>query len=262
MTAYPGRMEFVEVTRAGAVGVVRIDRPPVNAISEALAEELERAFTDMGDDDIRAVVVTGQPHFAAGADIKGFQETLERGERERTARGLKRAIRVLDDLAKPTIAAVHGFALGGGLELALACDFRYLAEDARVGQPEVILGLIPGAGGTQRLPRVVGSQRARELIYTGRQVDAGEALEIGLADRVAPKSDLLEMAMEDAREWATKATVAIAAAKRAINEGGRLPFDEGLVIEEEGFDRVFASRDGAEGVAAFVDKRPPDFTGR
>ena len=255
-------MEFVQVTREGAVGAVRIDRPPVNAISEALAGELERAFDEMGDDDIRSVVITGQPHFAAGADIKGFQDTLERGERETMARGLKRAIKVLEELAKPTIAAVHGFALGGGLELALACDFRYLAEDAVVGQPEVLLGLIPGAGGTQRLPRVVGSQRAREMIYTGRQVDAGEALEIGLADRVAPTSDLLEIAMEDAREWATKATVAIAAAKRAISEGTRLPLDEGLGVEGEGFDRTFGSQDGAEGVLAFVEKRAPDFTGR
>jgi len=250
------------LSREGAVGVVRIDRPPVNAISEALAVELVEAFSDMFDPAVRAVVVTGQPHFAAGADIKGFQQTLERAGTEGTARSLKRAIKVLEELQKPTIAAVHGFALGGGLELALACDFRYLATDAMVGQPEVLLGLIPGAGGTQRLPRVVGTQRARELIYTGRRIDADEALAIGLADRVAPAADLVGLAMEDARNWAIKATVAIAAAKRAINEGSRLPLDHGLMIEEEGFDRTFASKDGAEGISAFVEKRSPDFTGR
>lgn len=254
-------MEFVEVTREVAVGLVRIDRPPVNAMSEALAGELEEAFAAMADDTVRAVVVTGQPHFAAGADIKGFQESLGTGSRESTARGLKRAISVLEELEKPTIAAVHGFALGGGLELALACDFRYLATNAVVGQPEVILGLIPGAGGTQRLPIVVGAQRARELVYSGRQVAADEALEIGLADKVVPEGELNDLAMADARDWATKATVAIAAAKRAINQGSRLPIDEGLLIEEEGFDRTFASEDGAEGISAFIEKRPPKFTG-
>ena len=143
---------------------------------EQVAQELDEAFTACEDPAIRAVVVTGQPHFAAGADIKGFKETFDSGGRERTASTLLDAIAKLDNLPKPTIAAVHGFALGGGCELSLGCDFRYVAEDARIGQPEVLLGLIPGAGGTQRLQRVVGYQRAKDLVYTGRQVEAEEAL--------------------------------------------------------------------------------------
>ncbi|MGD2043192.1 MAG: enoyl-CoA hydratase/isomerase family protein, partial [Acidimicrobiia bacterium] len=144
-------MEYVSVTTEGPVALVRLDRPPVNALSEQVAIELEDAFTQCQDPAIRAVVVTGQPHFAAGADIKGFKETFDSGSKERTAGTLLDAIKLLDELAKPTIAAVHGFALGGGCELSLGCDFRYMAEDAKIGQPEILLGLIPGAGGTQRL---------------------------------------------------------------------------------------------------------------
>ncbi|MFV1963010.1 MAG: enoyl-CoA hydratase/isomerase family protein, partial [Acidimicrobiia bacterium] len=151
-------MEYVDVTVDGAVALVRLDRPPVNALSDEMGQELKRAFQQCEDASIRAVVVTGQPHFAAGADIKGFMKTLESGAEERTASTLLEAIRILETLAKPTIAAVHGFALGGGCELSLGCDFRYMADDAKIGQPEILLGIIPGAGGTQRLQRVIGFQ--------------------------------------------------------------------------------------------------------
>jgi enoyl-CoA hydratase/carnithine racemase len=254
-------MEFVSVTVVGPVALVRLDRPPVNALSEQVAEELEEAFTQCQDPQIRAVVVTGQPHFAAGADIKGFKETFDSGGRETTAGTLQRAIEVLDQLAKPTIAAIHGFALGGGCELSLGCDFRYLAEDARIGQPEVLLGLIPGAGGTQRLQRVIGFQKTKELVYSGRQVGAEEALAIGYADKVAPTDEVLDLAMADAAEWATKATVAIAAAKRALADGRGVPLQQGLAIEAAGFQETFASDDAVEGVGAFVDKREADFKG-
>src|SRR5918996_6237429 len=177
-------MEFVELTVDGQVALVRLDRPPVNALSNQMADELKQAFVECREPAIRSVVVTGQPHFAAGADIKGFKETFDSGSRERTAWALAEAIEVLEDLAKPTIAAVHGYALGGGCELSLGCDFRYMAEDAKIGQPEVLLGLIPGAGGTQRLQRVVGFQRAKDIVYTGRQVGAEEAASIGYADKV------------------------------------------------------------------------------
>ncbi|MGH8945154.1 MAG: enoyl-CoA hydratase/isomerase family protein, partial [Acidimicrobiia bacterium] len=159
-------MEFVELSVDGPVGLVRLDRPPVNALSNQMAEELKQAFLESQDTAIRSVVVTGQPHFAAGADIKGFKETFDSGSRERTAWALAEAIEVLESLAKPTIAAIHGYALGGGCELSLGCDFRYMAADARIGQPEILLGIIPGAGGTQRLQRLVGFQKAKELVFT------------------------------------------------------------------------------------------------
>lgn len=255
-------MEFVELTVDGAVALVRLDRPPVNALSEEVGLELEEAFTRCRDSSIRAVVVTGQPHFAAGADIKGFKETLDRGGTETTARTLVAAIDALDRLEKPTIAAVHGYALGGGCELSLGCDFRYVAEDARIGQPEINLGLIPGAGGTQRLQRVVGFQKAKELVYTGRQIDSAEAAAIGYADKVAPADELLDLALADARDWATRATVALAAAKKALAAGLGHSLDDGLRVEMEQFEHSFASADAAEGVNAFVDKREPRFEGR
>ena len=254
-------MEFVELTVDGAVALVRLNRPPVNALSEAVAIELTEAFTRCEDGSIRAVVVTGQPHFAAGADIKGFKETLDSGGKETTASGLVRAIDVLDRLEKPTIAAVHGYALGGGCELSLGCDFRYMAEDARIGQPEIALGLIPGAGGTQRLQRVIGFQNAKDLVYTGRQVGAEEAARMGYADKVAPPDAVLDLALADAAEWATKATLALGAAKKALAAGLGHDLDAGMSIEMEGFDRSFASNDAVEGINAFIEKREPDFSG-
>lgn len=254
-------MEYVEVTVEGPVAVVRLNRPPVNALSGEVAAELAEAFTQCQDPSIRSVVVTGQPHFAAGADIKGFKATFDSGGRERTATALLDAIRILDELPKPTIAAVHGYALGGGCELSLGCDFRYVAEDSKIGQPEVLLGLIPGAGGTQRLQRVVGFQKAKDIVYSGRQVGAEEALAIGYADKVLATDDVLPTAMNDAVEWATKATFAIAAAKKALADGRGVTLDEGLAIEQEGFEQTFASNDAVEGVTAFVEKREAEFKG-
>ena len=255
-------MEFVSVEVIDAVALVRLDRPPVNALSAQVATELGEAFTTCRGPEIRAVVVTGQPHFAAGADIKGFKETLDSGSREATANTLVESIAVLEGLEKPTIAAVHGFALGGGCELSLGCDFRYLAEDARIGQPEIQLGIIPGAGGTQRLQRLIGFQRAKELVLTGRHVGAEEALAIGYADKLAPTDELLGLALADAAEWATKATVAIAVAKKAMAAGRGVPLIEAMAIEAAAFQRAFASGDAREGVTAFVEKRAPRFEGK
>lgn len=255
-------MDFIELTVDDGIAVVKIDRPPVNAISLDLALELREAFEQCADPAIRAVVVTGEPHFVAGGDIKGFKATHDEGGEETTAWQLQLAIAALEALEKPTIAAIQGFALGGGLELALGCDFRYMADDARVGQPEILLGLIPGAGGTQRLPRVVGYQRAKEMIYSGRQVASAEALVIGLADKVTTSDELFDLAMTDARSWATKATKGIAAAKRALNEGAALPAAEGVEVERAMFKGVFDTEDAKEGVAAFVEKRPPAFQGK
>ncbi len=254
-------MDHVEITIDGAVALVRLDRPPVNALSEQVAMELKEAFAALSDPSVRAVVVTGHPHFAAGADIKGFKAAFDAGVTERSAWTLQEAIALLESLEKPTIAAVHGYALGGGLELAMGADFRYLAEDALVGQPEILLGIIPGAGGTQRLPRLVGFQRAKELIFSGRQVGAEEATAIGLADKVAPSDALLEMALSDATEMATRATQAVAAAKRALHRGFGTPVSDGLEVEREAFQGAFGSEDAREGVNAFIEKRPPHFTG-
>ena len=254
-------MEFIEYSVDGAVALIRLNRPPVNALSMELAVELREAFVRAGDPQIRAAVITGQPHFAAGADIKGFQEHYETESGEPFEIPLREAIGDLAALEKPTIAAIFGYALGGGLELSLGADFRYLAEDAQVGQPEIKLGLIPGAGGTQRLARVVGSAKARDIVYSGRFVAAPEAAAIGLADKVAPADELLDLALQDAAEWAKGPTMAIAAAKRALRDGIALPIDEAIDLERREFDGIFWSADARAGVAAFIAKEDPDFSG-
>lgn len=255
-------MSLVDLSREGAVALVRLNRPPVNALSAELSADLLEAFTECADPAIRAVVVTGEPHFAAGADITGFQAAFESGSDDVLATALTDAIWALEGLEKPTLAAVRGYALGGGLELAMGADFRYLAEDAKVGQPEILLGIIPGAGGTQRLPRIVGYQKAKELVYSGRHVPAGEALAMGLADKVVEAERLLEVAMEDAGRWAAGPTRAIAAAKKAINDGWGRSMREAIEIEAAQFAAAFASEDARQGVAAFLEKRKAEFSGR
>lgn len=254
-------MDLVEYSVEGAVALIRLNRPPVNALNPALIADIDAAVGMAEAEDVRAVVITGEPHFAAGADITGFQKAFDTGAKERQASGLSEAVHRLEHLEKPTIAAVNGFALGGGLELAMGADFRYLAESAKVGQPEILLGLIPGAGGTQRLSRLVGPQRCKEMCMSGRHVRADEALSIGLADRVAADDELLEVAMEDAAAFAAGPTVAYAAVKRAISDGFDRTLEVGLEIEAKEFNHVFASDDARTGVKAFLDKAKPDFTG-
>ncbi len=255
-------MSMVEYSVEGAVAMVRLNRPPVNALSLQLSSELNDAFAKAEDPSVRAVVVTGQPHFAAGADIKGFGVAHESGRMtENLASELVDAIWRLEALAKPTIAAVFGYALGGGLELSMGCDFRYLAEDAQVGQPEVKLGIIPGAGGTQRLARIVGFQKAKDIVLSGRFVSAQEAQELGLADQVVPADQLLSRATEDARRWAEGPTVALGAAKRALIGGLGLHLREAMEVERQAFEDCFWSDDAREGVAAFIEKRQATFRG-
>jgi len=254
-------VEFVQYSVDGAVALVELTRPPVNALNGQVAKELLEMVEVAADPAVRAVVITGRPHFAAGADITGFQAAFDSGASGLEGNQLPGANRKIEQLAKPVFAAVHGYALGGGLELAMAADFRYLAEDAQVGQPEIKLGLIPGAGGTQRLPRLIGFSRAKELNYTGRFADAAEALRIGLADAVFPADELLEKTMEAAAVLANGATVAIAAAKRAMNEGWGRPIDDALAGERAAFDDCFATSDAREGVDAFLNKRDANFTG-
>ena len=255
-------MELVSYTTEGAVGVIELNRPPVNALSGELVRDLEKAIDHASDPAIRAVVITGRPHFAAGADIGRFKVAHDTGGEALEDNRLVPVTRRLEQMPKPVIAAVFGYALGGGLELAMGADFRYLAEDAKVGQPEILLGIIPGAGGTQRLIRLVGFNRGRELIYSGRHVAAEEALVIGLADKVFPMDELFAAAMAAAATFAAGPAVALGMAKRAINEGWGRPIDEGLAIEAEAFAEAFNTDDAREGVTAFLGKRKARFSGR
>ena len=244
------------------MATITLNRPPVNGLNAELITDIGAALSKAEADDVRAAIVTGRPHFAAGADITGFQKAFDGEGDPGLASSLAAVVSQLQSLNKPTIAAIRGFALGGGLELAMGADLRYLADDARVGQPEILLGIIPGAGGTQRLPRLVGYQRALEMCLTGRQVDAEEAADIGLADKVVPADDLFDTVMNDAVQFASGPTAAYAATKRAVAGGWGAPLDRGLDIEAAEFDRVFATNDAQVGVAAFLAKEKPEFEGR
>jgi len=241
---------------------VQLDRPKANALSVALLEELAEIARALHADPPGAVVLWGGPRiFAAGADISEF------GGPEEARRVGRHFLGTLDAWAtipRVTIAAVNGFALGGGCELALACDLRVAADDARFGQPEILLGIIPGGGGTQRLPRLVGPSRAKDMVLTGRQVPADEALRIGLADRVVPAADVRDAALAWAAELARGPLVAQALAKRAIDDGLDGPLAAGLELEQELFGEVFATEDAGAGVRSFLADGPgkATFSGR
>jgi enoyl-CoA hydratase/carnithine racemase len=254
--------EFVRVETDGPVATIRIDRPPANALAKPVSLELSEAAQVVSEDEaIRAVVVWGgEQLFAAGADIKVMVD-YGPAEVAPDVAALERACRDLEAVPKPVIAAINGFALGGGCEVALACDLRFAAEDARIGLPEIRLGVIPGAGGTQRLPRLVGLARARDLILSGRHVDAEEALEIGLVDRVIPAAETYAAAVEEARRFASGPTRAYAAAKRALVAGAE-GLERGLEVEREAFVPLFETADQEEGMRAFLEKRQPNFQGR
>ncbi len=252
--------EFVRLEVDDGVGVIRIDRPPANAIDLTVGLELLEAARETGArGDIGAVVVWGGPRiFAAGADIKAMAE-WSADEVRPSVEALGATCDVLEELPKPVIAAVNGFALGGGLELALGCDLRYLAADAKVGQPEIRLGVIPGAGGTQRLTQLVGPGLARRLVYTGDQLDASDALAAGLAERVLPAGEVFDAAVADARGFARGPRLALAAAKRAIRAAILTPGPDGIRVERALFLELFGTRDQREGMRAFLEKREPRF---
>jgi enoyl-CoA hydratase/carnithine racemase len=242
------------------VGVIRLDRPPANAIDLELALALQGTIREAdGRSDVGAIVVWGGPRiFAAGADIKAMA-TWGPEEVRPSVDALGAACDLLETVDTVSIAAVNGFALGGGCELALACDLRYLAEDARIGQPEITLGVIPGAGGTQRLVRLIGPGRARELVYTGRTVPADEALAMGLAERVLPADAVLPGAIDEARRFARGPRSALAAAKASIAAATVNPGAAGIETEREAFLALFGTPDQREGMAAFLEKRQPRF---
>ena len=256
---------LVHVERQGAVGIIRLDRPPVNAINSAMHAQIAAAAAEVdADPSVRAVVVHGgRKAFAAGADIS---EMVGMGPAEIAVfgKGLTLAIDAVARIGKPVIAAVTGYALGGGLELALAADFRVVADDALLGLPEITLGVIPGAGGTQRLPRLIGITKAKEMIYSGRPVKGAAAVEIGLASRCVPGDDVLETALEWAGRFAAGATVALGAAKSAIDDGMDVDLATGLRFEAAKFASLFASQDQKAGMTSFLADGPgkATFVGR
>ena len=248
--------------RADGVAVVTLNNPKVNALSQAVLARLRAVAEDLTANPPGAVVITGGERiFAAGADISEFGGTAEG---ERIGLGFHSALDAVAAIPRFVIAAVSGYALGGGCELALACDYRIAGEKAVFGQPEVLLGIIPGGGGTQRLPRVVGVSRAKELVITGRQVKSDEALRIGLADEVVPNETLHERALALASSVAGGAVLAHAAMKRAIDEGMSTSLTEGLLLERRLFTDVFATDDSQVGVKSFLDNGPgkATFSGR
>lgn len=252
--------EFVRLEVDDGVGVIRLDRPPANAIGLQLGQELGDAVRRAdANAEVGAIVVWGGPKiFAAGADVKAMA-TWDAEEVRPSVDALGAACDLLESIGTISIAAVNGYALGGGMEIALACDLRYLAADASLGQPEITLGVIPGAGGTQRLVRVVGPGRARELVYTGRFVAADEALTLGLAERVLPPGDVFATAVADARRFAAGPRQALAAAKAAIAAATETPGAAGIEAERRAFLALFGTPDQREGMAAFLEKREPRF---
>jgi enoyl-CoA hydratase/carnithine racemase len=253
--------EFVTVETGAdlpaGVGVIRLTRPPMNALSTQVQHELQVAAVEVTENDaIRTVVIYGgEKVFAAGADIKEFT-SFDHASMMRDAARMSAGLSALAGVPKPVIAAVTGYALGGGCELALTADFRISADNAKWGLPEILLGIIPGGGGTQRLPRLIGAARAKDLIFTGRMVDAEEALSIGLVDAVVPAAEVFSSAVAMAAKLAKGPALALRAAKAAIDGGLDGSLSTGLRLESTVFASLFATEDRAIGVSSFIEKGP------
>jgi enoyl-CoA hydratase/carnithine racemase len=249
--------EFVRVESADGIATIRLDRPKMNALNAQVQDEIAAAAAQVsGDDAVRAVILYGGERvFAAGADIKEMASLGYADMAERSAR-LQASFTAVAGIPKPVVAAVTGYALGGGLELALCADFRVLGAGAKVGQPEILLGIIPGAGGTQRLPRLVGPAKAKEIIFSGRHLAAAEALAIGLADRVVPDAEVYQAARDMAAQYATGPALALRAAKQAVDRGLEVDLGTGLEIERLHFAALFATEDQKTGMRSFVEDGP------
>lgn len=244
-----------------AIGIIRISRPEfLNALNIETLGEIRDAVVELNKkEDIKVLIITGEGKaFVAGADIKQMKEMTENDAREFCNLG-QRVFDIIEHIDKPVIAAINGYALGGGCELAMACDIRIASENAKLGQPEVNLGIIPGFGGTQRLPRLVGSGIAKELIFTGDMIDAATAFRIGLINKVVPPENLMAEAIALAQKIASKGPAAILIAKSVINRGIDVDLAKGLLIEQDGFVQCVASGEAKEGMEAFVQKRKPNW---
>jgi enoyl-CoA hydratase/carnithine racemase len=256
--------EFVRLEVADGIGTIRLDRPKVNALNDQVTAELAEAARAAAADEVRAVVIYGgEKVFAGGADIAVMAEAGYAEMASRSGR-LQGTMDLIAGLAKPVVAAITGYALGGGLELALAADFRVAGEGARLGQPEILLGIIPGAGGTQRLPRLVGPARAKDIVFSGRMLAAAEALEIGLVDHVVPDAEVYQAALDMVRRYASGPALALRAAKQAIDYGLGVDLATGLEIERVQFAALFGTQDQRAGMRSFLESGPgrATFTGR
>lgn len=256
--------ELVQLSREERLAVVTINRPPVNALNKQVVDELEEVFDALAAEaGIGAVIVTGsgEKAFVAGADIGEFP-SLNSANGERLSRRGQLVFQKIADFPAPVIAAVNGFALGGGLELALVCDIRVVAENARLGLPEVTLGIFPGYGGTQRLPRLIAAGKAKELIFTGEMIDAAEAHRLGIADHLVAAGEAVNRAREIAGKILKRGPVAVRLAKQAVNKGLEQTLAEGLKTEAALFAALCDTEDQKEGARAFLEKRPPVFKGK
>lgn len=257
--------EFCRLDVSDGVGTIRLDRPKMNALNHQVQEEIRAAATEAADrDDVKAVVVYGGERvFAAGADIKEMND-MSYTDMVKRSGGLQSAFSAVARIPKPVVAAITGYALGGGCELALCADVRFAADNAVLGQPEILLGIIPGAGGTQRLTRLVGPSKAKDLIFTGRFVQAEEALAIGLVDRVVAPDKVYDEAVAWAGQFAGAASYAVRAAKETIDRGLEVDLETGLEIERQQFAALFATEDRSIGMGSFVENGPgkAEFVGR
>jgi enoyl-CoA hydratase len=255
--------KFLKYEQEGGIGVLIINRPPVNALNEELLAEIDQIVTTLKDrSDLLTLIITGEGRaFVGGADIGMMVNEDYEGGKKKAAFG-SGIFRKIETLPFPVIAAVNGFALGGGCELALSCDVRIASEKAKFGQPEVGLGITPGYGGTQRLPRLIGTGKAKELIYSGEIIKAEEAHRIGLVNHVFPLEGFLEAVKEFAGKFVKQAPIAMRYAKSAINEGMETDLDSGLSQELEYFGKCFSTADQFEGMDAFLNKRKPNFQGK
>ncbi len=249
--------EFVRVETEAGIATIRLDRPKMNALNGQVQQEIGAAAAQVSaDPETRAVILYGGERiFAAGADVKEMSESGPAQIMDLAA-GIQTAFKAVAHIPKPVVAAITGYALGGGLELALCADFRVLGESAQVGQPEILLGIIPGAGGTQRLTRLIGVSKAKDLVYSGRFVKAPEALAIGLADQVVADADVYQAARDLAARYVAGAPLALRAAKQAIDAGQDVDLDAALEIERLHFTGLFATEDGKAGLASFVANGP------
>jgi enoyl-CoA hydratase len=261
------KMEFKYIIyeKNQEIATITLNRPEaLNAFSKEVIEEILQALEDVkSDENIRVILLTGagEKAFSAGADIKAMKGMNALKARELSLMGEK-LCNALENLEKPVIAAINGYALGGGLEVAMACDIRIASENARMGQTEINIGLIPGWGGTQRLPRLIGKTKAKELIFTGKIIDAKTAEQLGIVNMVVPSDKFKETVQQFALELASKAPVALKVAKALINKGSEISLDAAIALEREGFGVVASTEDLQEGVSAFIEKRKPMFKGK